>query len=52
MDMNEHFQLAEVEKNREAKQLITEFENKLGEQIGGEVVLIAYKRNKADGSWH
>lgn len=52
MDMNEHFQLAEVEKNKKAEQLLTEFENKLGEQIGGEVVLIAYKRNKTEGSWH
>lgn len=52
MDMNEHFDLAEVESNKEAKQLLTEFENKLGEKVGGEVVLVAYKRKHTDGSWH
>ncbi len=52
MDMEEHFQLAEVKENKKAAQLLTEFENELGEQLGGEVVLVAYKRNKTDGSWH
>jgi hypothetical protein len=50
--MNEHFRLAEVEKNKKAAQLLTEFENKLGEQLGGDVVLVAYKRNDVEGSWH
>ena len=52
MDMDKHFQLAEVEKNEKAVQLLTEYENELGEQLGGEVILVAYKRNKTDGSWH
>lgn len=52
MDMNEHFDFAEVANNNEAKQLLTEFENKLGEKVGGEVVLVACKRKHTDGSWH
>lgn len=52
MDVNEHFHLAEVEDDKRVKQLLTEFENKLGEEIGGDVVLIAYKRNDVEGSWH
>lgn len=52
MDMSEHFEIAEVKDNKKAVQLLTEFENQLGEQIGGEVVLIAYKRSRTDGSWH
>lgn len=52
IDVNEHFHLAEIEKNKKAAQLITEFENKLGEQLGGDIVLIAYKRNDVEGSWH
>lgn len=52
MDINEHFHLAEVKDDKKAEQLLTEFENKLGEQLGGDVVLIAYKRNDVEGSWH
>lgn len=52
MDMNEHFHLAEVERNKKIEQMLTEFENKLGEHLGGDVVLVAYKRNNAYGSWH
>jgi hypothetical protein len=52
METNEHFHLAEVKKDKKTVQLLTEFENKLGEQIGGDVVLIAYKRDEAEDSWH
>jgi hypothetical protein len=52
METNEHFHLAEVEKDKKTIQLLTEFENELGEQIGGDVVLIAYKRDDIKGSWH
>ncbi len=52
MEKNEHFHLAEVGNDKKTVQLLTEFENKLGEQIGGDVVLIAYKRNNTEDSWH
>ncbi len=52
METNEHFHLAEVKNDKKTEQMLTEFENKLGEQIGGDVVLIAYKRDKSEGSWH
>lgn len=51
MDTNEHFQFADISQNKKAEELITEFENKLGEQLGGDVVLIAYKRNRDEDEW-
>lgn len=50
MDTNIRFHLAEVEKDKKTIQLLTEFENKLGEHIGGDVVLIAYKRDDEERS--
>ncbi|HYF83365.1 MAG TPA: hypothetical protein VEB00_10100 [Clostridia bacterium] len=50
MEINKHFHLAEVKEDKKTIQLLTEFENKLGEQIGGDVVLIAYKRNDEENS--
>jgi len=52
MDVDEHFHLAEVEDDKEVVQMLTNFENELGKQLGGDVVLIAYKRNDVEGSWH
>ncbi|MHB1391522.1 MAG: hypothetical protein ACYCYE_00295 [Clostridia bacterium] len=52
MEVKDHFHLAEVEKDKKTVQMLTEFENKLGEQIGGDVVLIAYKRDDVEGSTH
>ncbi len=52
MDKNEHFHLAEIERDEKTEQMLTEFENKLGERIGGDVVLIAYKRNRVEDGWH
>lgn len=47
MENNKYFHLADVKNDKKSLQLLTEFENKLGEQIGGDVVLIAYKRDDA-----
>ncbi|HYE82911.1 MAG TPA: hypothetical protein VEG39_12200 [Clostridia bacterium] len=52
MDTNEHFHLAEVERDKRIEEMLTEFENKLGEHLGGDVVLVAYKRNKVEDGWH
>jgi tetrahydromethanopterin S-methyltransferase subunit G len=52
MEQNEHFHLAEVKQNKKVEEMLTEFENKIGEQIGGDIVLIAYKRNKVEDEWH
>jgi tetrahydromethanopterin S-methyltransferase subunit G len=52
VEKNEHFQLAEVSRDKKIEEMLTEFENKLGQHIGGDVVLIAYKRNKDENAWH
>lgn len=46
MNANEHFQFADISQSKKAIELLTEYENRLGEQLGGDVVLIAYKRNR------
>lgn len=52
MEINEHFHLAEIKRDKEIEEILSEFENKLGKHIGGDVVLIAYQRNKDEGAWH
>jgi hypothetical protein len=52
MDRYEHFHLAEINRDGEVTKMLTEFENKLGERLGGDIVLIAYKRNKEEDAWH
>jgi hypothetical protein len=52
MDANKHFYGADLEKDKKIEQMLTDFKNKFGEEFGADVVLIAYKRNKVDGSWH
>lgn len=51
MDGKEHFGFANISQDKEAEELLTEFENKLGERLGGDVVLIAYKRNRDEDEW-
>lgn len=52
MERNPHFHLAEIRNDKECEKLLTEFESKLGEHIGGDVVLIAYKRDENEDEWH
>jgi hypothetical protein len=51
MDENKHFQFADINQDEKAKELLTEFENELGEYVGGDIVLIAYKRNRGEDEW-
>ncbi len=51
MERNPHFHLAEIREDKKSVELLTEFENKLGEHIGGDVVLIAYKRDENEDEW-
>lgn len=51
MDRNPHFHLAEVRNDKESEKMLTEFENQLAQHIGGDVVLIAYKRDENEDQW-
>ena len=52
METNKHLHPAEVERDKKIEQMLAEFKNKFGEEFGEDVVLIAYKRSKAESSWH
>lgn len=52
MKTNEHSNLSNVERDKKIEQRLSEFKNKFGEEFGEDVVLIAYKRDKPEGSWH
>ncbi|MGE5631629.1 MAG: hypothetical protein ACM3TR_11105 [Caulobacteraceae bacterium] len=52
MERNPHFHIAEIKNDEESIKMLTDFENRLGEQIGGDVVLIAYKRDGNEDEWH
>ncbi len=52
METNKHLQPADVERDKKIEQRLAEFKNKFGEEFGEEVVLIAYKRDNPEGSWH
>lgn len=51
MDRNHHFYLAEIRDDEESQRMLTEFENRLAQHIGGDVVLIAYKRDENEDQW-
>ncbi len=42
--MNKNFNLADIKHKPEAIQRLTEAENEMGKELGGDIVLIAYKR--------
>ncbi len=50
--MDKHYNLAELKNNTHAIQRLTELENEMGKEIGGDVVLIAYKGNEEDEDTH
>lgn len=52
MQTNEHFNSFNTERDKKMEQMLSEFKNKFGEEFGDDVVLIAYKRDKPEGSWH
>lgn len=51
MDRNPHFHLAEIRDDKESEKMLTEFENQLAQHVGGDVVLIAYKRDENEDQW-
>lgn len=51
MDMEHHFHLAKIKDDNVSIKMLTEFENQLAQHIGGDVVLLAYKRNENEDEW-
>ncbi|MFZ5351154.1 MAG: hypothetical protein ACOZCL_00370 [Bacillota bacterium] len=43
--MDNRYHLADMKQNNKAIQKLTELENEMGKEIGGDVVLIAYKKD-------
>jgi hypothetical protein len=52
MDGNHTFHLVDIDNNTEAKKMLAEFENEFAQKVGGEVVLVAYKRDGNEGEWN
>ncbi|HYF83366.1 MAG TPA: hypothetical protein VEB00_10105 [Clostridia bacterium] len=52
MKANEHSHPSDIERDKRIEKRLSEFKNKFGEEFGEDVVLIAYKRDKPEGSWH
>lgn len=43
---NDRYRLADINNNQKVRQRLTEYENDIAKEIGGDIVLVAYQREE------